>query len=256
MRLSRWLVLLASTVILIAGLIQFGGGSVLGWFSRPLSSAGQLVTERFNPSSAADDAAEVKQLRAQLLAVSQRLTETQRQLEVTGSLGDLEEFLQDQPIQAIAALVIGYSPDLSIQSIVIQRGSRHGVEPGLAVITEQGIVIGIVTRADPTTSTVRLLIDTQSRLLTKVQNDAQSRGILIGERGLAVAMQFIPRNDVVTVGQTVVTSGLDPNIPPDLLIGTVQETTARAGELFQTAVVQTPIEFQRLNVVAVVRPRL
>src|SRR5688572_8400622 len=125
MRLSRWLVILVGGGIVVGGLVQFGGGSVLGWVSRPLSTTGQWVSERLGSSdTSTNTAAEVKQLRAQLLAVSQRLAETQRQLEVTGSLGELEEFLQDQPIQAIPSLVIGYSPDPSIQSIVIQRGSR------------------------------------------------------------------------------------------------------------------------------------
>lgn len=246
-------------LVLIMGvvLLRYGGGQTVSWVARPLAAVGTWFQDQFGPKQSLNDITrERDQLRDQLLAVSQRLATTQHQLEAVHALDQLETFLENQNIQADKTFVIGYSPDPGIQSIVIQLGEQDGIRVGQAVITETGVVVGVVTRVDASTSTVRLVIDSQSRILAKLQNDTQSRGIIVGERGISISMQFIPRNETVEQGTTAVTSGLDPLIPPDLLIGTIQETTTRAGELFQSAVIQSPIEFRRLSVVAVVHPRL
>ncbi|MBI5467204.1 MAG: hypothetical protein HY975_03245, partial [Candidatus Kerfeldbacteria bacterium] len=81
-----------------------------------------------------------------------------------------------------------------------------------------------------------------------------SLGVVKGERGLALRMEFIPKNDTVEPGQAVVTAGSEHSIPPDLLIGTIQQPSIRAGELFQNSTVTTSVDVQRLQVVAVVLP--
>ncbi len=248
---------IAVAVAMVIGVWYYGFGAVIGSVAQPLSRAGSWIATTFRPASSTRAlTAERDDLRAQLLAVTTQLTEAQRKLETVSTLEQLEDFLQQQPYTSTVASVIAYSPDPGVQSVVIQRGRAHGLAPGQAVVTEHGVVIGTLSRVDAQTSIVRLVTDSQSQLLAKVQNDAQSRGIVSGERGLSLAMKFLPRNDQVTKGQTVVTSGLDPNIPPDLLIGTVEDTAAQAGELFQTAVIKSPVEFQRLRAVAVIQSPL
>lgn len=234
------------------------------WFSqvfssvaRPAASVGRwLSTHVQAPANIRSMQRERDQLRAELRQVSQQLAISQKKLEDSQTLANLDKFVNQAHLDAIVAAVIAYSPDPGVQSVVIQQGTDRGVAPGLAVITNDGILIGVVVRATTATATVRLLFDSQSKVLAKIQNEAQSRGLILGQRGLAIKLELIPRNDKVEAGQTVVTSGLDPKIPPDLLIGTVRSTTAEAGGLFQTADVSSPIEFNRLTAVAVVKARL
>lgn len=251
------LVLLILAGLSVAGLLVVSGiGRPFEWVSYPFSRVGAWLQAIATPSNTAELVQERDALRQQLLAVSQRLSETQRQLETAQTIQQLESFFEQESLQAVMAFVIAYSPDPGIQSVVIQRGRRDGIEDGQAVITDTGVVIGTIVRTESTTATVRLATDSLSRILAKVQNESNSRGIVTGERGLSMVMNFIARNDRVESGQSVVTSGLDPKIPPDLLIGTIETTSSRAGELFQSAIIRTPVELQRLHAVAVVQSRL
>ncbi len=265
MRIVRPPVTLTWRLPLLIGLAAAGVGvwilrpsfeQATAWASRGLVRVGEWTANRIGPApSVRQLTRERDALRSQLLAVSLELSETKRQLETSQTLESLQAFLEEQSFRTVTAAIIAYSPDPGVESIVIQRGTAQGVVDGLAVITDRGIVVGTVIRTQTTTAVVRLLTDSQSRLLGKVQNQAQSRGLVVGERGLSLAMQFLPHQDQIAAGQTVVTSGLDPRIPPDLLIGTVEGVNLRAGELFQTARLRSPVEFSRLRVVAVVLGR-
>lgn len=102
-------------------------------------------------------------------------------------------------------------------------------------------------------STVLLITDRQSVLASRIQNQQQSPGVIRGERGLALQMGFIPKNDTVKNGDTVVTSGTEPLIPPDILIGSVASSSSRAGDLFQQAIITPSAPLERLRVVAVIK---
>lgn len=230
--------------------------SFSAWAGSTVSRVGNWTADQLGPP---ENVSQLKRerdtLRAQLVSVSQELSATRLELETSQTLDILNAFLAEQSLRTITASVIAYSPDPGIESIVIQRGTDHGISDGLAVMTDRGIVVGKVIRTDSTTAVVRLLSDSQSRLLGKVQNQSQSRGLVVGQRGLSLTMEFLPHQDAIEPGQTVVTSGLEPKIPPDLLMATVERVNRKSGELFQTAQLQSPVDYLRLRVVAVVLGR-
>lgn len=222
--------------------------------SGPITQASFNLLERFGWSSALRQTTENEAvLRTQLQLVTKELAVAREELEVQQTTDRLAGFLARVSLPSISAAVIGYSPDPGIQSLVINIGRNADIRAGQAVITDEGWLIGKIQIVHETTASVLLLNDAQSLVLSRVQNEAASQGVVRGERGLTVRMELIPKSDSLTPGQPVVTSGLEPGIPPDLLIGTIAAIEQRAGEVFQRALITTPIRYGRVRSVAVIK---
>lgn len=196
--------------------------------------------------------AERDRFRQQLQAVTEQLLAAERKLKTAASLDRLETFVKDRQFDAMYGQVVAYSPDPGIQTVTINRGKRDGVQTGLAAVSGEGFVVGIVRRVTHTTATILLITDPQTRLVAKIRNEAESRGLVQGEQGLSIRMNFIPKHERVDSGQLVVTSGADASIPVDLPIGTVGTINPQQGDLFQSMTVVSPVEIQNLDVVAII----
>ena len=76
----------------------------------------------------------------------------------------------------IVGRVAGSEPNSIIQSIVIDLGKSNGIEPGMPVVTERGLV-GRITDVYNNSSRVLLINDSNSSVNTLLQN-SRLRGIL------------------------------------------------------------------------------
>lgn len=226
---------------------------VLTWASKPITGTSVAIIDRFGWSTSLRQSNDAEiTLRQQLERVTKELATTRQQLESQENAGRLTSFLSHAQLPSATAAVIGYSPDPGIQSLVINIGHDHGLKVGQGVITDDGWMIGKIQTVHEVTSSVLLLNDPQSLVLARIQNTVGSQGVVRGERGLVIRLDLIPKNDQVNVGQAIVTSGLEPGLPPDLLIGTVASLEQRSGEVFQRALVNIPIRYGRVRNVAVI----
>lgn len=254
---SPWLTAgLAGAVLLLAMLwppIRSRAEQVGWWFLRPVTAVGTAFRSWDPSSNVSKLRIERDQLRQQLALVSTRLNEANQQLALVQVATSLQGFSSASHHQLVLAPVIATSPDPGIQSVVVAKGSDDGVRLGLVAVTNDGQVVGKVVTVRQTTSTILLLTDRQASLAARIQNAAQSLGLVNGERGLALRMEFIPKNDQVRPGQAVVTSGTEAGIPPDLLVATVGQTSVRSGELFQNATLTSTVDFPRLRLLGIVR---
>lgn len=246
----------AAIIVAIALLGGWLSQQWLGWSlasaARPWQAARSWVRDRWRPAN--DVQAEREQLRNQLARVTADLNALQQQLETAETLNRLEGFISERQFRSVTTRVASISPDPGIQSVVIPVGLSAGVKAGYAVVTDNGALIGVVQRVQPRSSVVLLTTDPQTKLLVKIRNEAASRGIVSGEQGIGLRMDFIPKQDAIEAGQLVVTSGLDANIPADLTVGTVGNVTERSGELFKNATIITLAEPRQIDVVAVIIP--
>ena len=111
--------------------------------------------------------------------------------------------------------------------VTIDKGRRHGIDDGMAVVTGAGLV-GSVSRADGATSTVRLLTDPGLLVGVRlVSTDEVGLGHPVpGEEGLFVVDQgpSCPDVDDTTllpeVGSAVVTAA-ESRYPADIPVGTI-----------------------------------
>lgn len=253
---SRWAVpaLIVALFFFLWPAARAGAERSVIWLLRPLAAAGAWVRSLPPDAGERELRRERDDLRRQLARVSLQLAEANQRLTVNEVVTGLNQFSQASKHRLVVSAVLAVSPDPGIRGLTLDKGQADGLRPGLAVVADNGLMIGKLVEVRQAASSVVLVTDRQSILAGRVQNDSQSLGVVRGERGLALRMEFIPKNDSVLPGQPVVTAGSEPGIPADLVIGTIAELSIRAGELFQNATVTSPVDFQRLRVVAVVLP--
>lgn len=148
--------------------------------------------------------------------------------------------------------VIGRTVDPLGTTILINKGEDTAITVGNPAIIQNGILIGKVISVMPHTSIVRLINDNNSKLGATILNNDRSIGLVEGGYGLGVHMNFIPQNEIVTPGDTIVTSGLSEGMPRGLLIGTVELVEKQPHEPFQQAVIHPLADMSDIDMVSII----
>ncbi len=164
------------------------------------------------------------------------------------------DFAGDLPHELLVAEVIGRSPGNWESTITINKGQKHGVVSGLAVISNAGIV-GTVINSSRQTSTVLLAIDPRSAAGGLVQSTGDP--VLVegsAENGGMMVATPLGRDAEVRPGDVIVTSGFPRIYPKNLLIGEVVAVESRLHDLSLAALVHPSVNFSRLEYVLVVLP--
>ncbi|MCL7452350.1 MAG: rod shape-determining protein MreC [Anaerolineae bacterium] len=189
---------------------------------------------------------------ARLLLDNVRLREIQAEAAL---LRDLLNFKQANPgYEArgarVIGRVIGHDPNNLQRFVTLDVGREAGLAPNMPVTTDRGLV-GRIREVGDGWSRVLLIIDTKSSVNALTQS-TRANGLIEGQPDGSLVMRNIPQGDVVSVGDTVFTSGLGGNFPRQLLIGQVTGVERKDFELYQTATVQPTVDFDHLEVVLII----
>jgi len=161
-------------------------------------------------------------------------------------------FVEKTRYDAVLTKVIGNNLEGTEKTVIIDRGESDGIKSGDPVIVDEGILIGKVVKTEKDISIVRLLSDNQSKVAATIINREKSLGVVEGGYGLSVKMNFIPRNEVVQIGDLVVTSGLENDVPRGLLIGKIIAVENEAYQPFQQAILTPSVDYGRFIYVSVI----
>lgn len=151
----------------------------------------------------------------------------------------------------VTANVVGLNTDNIEKMIIINAGEQDGLKNDQPVIVGDGVIVGTIAKVEKDISMVRLINDNQSKVAATLLNKDGSLGVVEGGYGLSIKMNFIPRNEVVLVGDKVITSGLEENVPRGLLIGEVSVAENEAYQPFQQAVLTPAVDLSKLFIVSV-----
>lgn len=191
---------------------------------------------------------EVELLRAQNLTASEYASENQRLRNLLGYKQAVTQF------DLVAASVIGRESASWSSVIVVNRGTLDGVANNMAVVTELGLV-GHVKEAGLSSAKVQLLIDPRSSVGTLIQRpESRVAGIVEGDikNPSHPRMVNIPKDSDVQVDDMVVTSGFGGVYPKGLVVGKVIEVHNEEGGLLKYGVIETSVDFQKLEDVAII----
>jgi rod shape-determining protein MreC len=222
--------------------------SVQEWFSTRsqaiqefLAAPRDLVTLR---TRNAELEAQVSQLQTQVIDLQQRVNETE-------ILAALVDFSRANPESSYkAASVIGRDPSPFLHYVIINRGSNDGIQRGMPVVTNEGLV-GRVDAVIADAARIQLITDPASSVNIHLKN-ANTDALLIGSVTGDVSLDLISQDAVVNSGDLILTSGLGGGFPPDLIIGQVVNVRKLPAELFQQATVQPAVDFSRLQIVLII----
>jgi len=188
--------------------------------------------------------AEVARLQSQVIDLQQSVTETE-------ILSALVDFARANPVYTYkAAAVIGRDPSPFLRYVIINVGSNDGVLPGMPVVTDKGLV-GRVDAVIAEAARVQLITDSASAVNIRLQT-SDTEAMLTGSITGNLALNMIPQDALVQIGDVVLTSGLGGGYPPNILVGQVVNIRKLDSELFQTAGIQPNVDFNRLQFLLVI----
>ena len=258
-RALKIIIILGVIVVLLVFLNTFKpiNGLIRTVFGPPLSLANKIglnVSNWWQEESIEIDQLkkENQDLKNSIEELSLENVQLKKELESLNELSAQLKFVEDSNLSYVPARVTARPLDQTQNIIFINKGSRHGVQEGQAVIVENGIIIGKVSQASFSTAEVTLLVDQQSRLATEIQNELDTSCLIKGEHGISLLADLIPQTDEIQEGQTIVTSGLEPGIPAGLFVGQVEQIKEGSGELFKQATVKTLVNYSYFDIVTVI----
>lgn len=163
-------------------------------------------------------------------------------------------FLQKRSYTAHTAKVVTRSSEGLERSVVLNKGSRDGIDVGYPVMTGEGLLVGTIESVEDTRSIVQLVTSYDALTSGSIQNDDRSPGVLRGSHNLGLEMEYIPQGHKASVGDMVVTSGADPLIPRGLILGEIEQVQSASGSVFQSAEVRPLFEPEDTFIVSVIVP--
>lgn len=163
---------------------------------------------------------------------------------------NLLKFQQYMAEPTLAAEVIGRDPSPWFQTVIVNKGTGDGVEKGAPVVVPEGIV-GLVVEVARRYAKVLLLIDQNSAVDGLIQR-TRSRGVVKGDASDNCIFKYVLRKHDVSLGDTVVSSGMDGVFPKGLRIGRVSEIVKLNAGIFQEIVITPYVNFEKLEEVLIV----
>jgi rod shape-determining protein MreC len=222
----------------VSGIVGGVGEAWRGWaFHRETYVENRRLEER------------VRRLEAQLQAQAARAQEAER-------LRDLLSLQKALPMETVAAEVVGREGVPWFRSLTIDKGETDGVALDAPVMSPTGVV-GRVFAVGPHAARVQVLLDRDSGagvLVERSRVPGVVSGQVSGQSSGAedLLLEFVPERSDVTVGDVVVTSGVDGIYPKGLVVGRVRYVGKGSG-LFRDIRVEPSARFDRLEQVLVVR---
>jgi rod shape-determining protein MreC len=231
------------------------GYSVISEFIYPLQSLNKVVRDSFSGVwEGYVSLLSVREENEKLgLRVSQLEIENSRLLEFQDEnrrLRGLLKISEDVGVKGVAARVIGYDPSNWVQAIIIDRGFKDGVKPGMAVLESEGIV-GQIVSTSLSSSRVLLIADHGSGVDAIIQS-SRARGVVEGSGSGMAKLRYVLVGEELKEGDRVITSGMDGIYPKGLLIGSISEIKSKSDGLFQAIEVKPSVVFSKLENVLIV----
>ena len=169
----------------------------------------------------------------------------------------LDQSARALPYESIASAVVARDPSGVLHTIVIASGTESGVAIGHVVLSDQGVV-GRVVEVGPNYAKVLLVTDSGSTVSALVQG-SRATGIVRGQFGDTLVMEWILASEGVRPGDIVLTAGLAAGnelrslYPKGLILGRVVEVSRAENAAYQRAVVAPAVDLRKLERVLVVK---
>jgi rod shape-determining protein MreC len=166
-------------------------------------------------------------------------------------LEGLLDLKQQLALPVTGARVVAYDPSQWSRCVIIDIGKNEGATLGLPVLGKGGIV-GRIIEVYPHFAKVMLIVDRNSGADAMIQRN-RVRGILEGKGGNRCALEYVPKNTDVEVGDLVLASGLGGIYPAGQVFGRVTQVDKKTSGPFQEIIVTPGENLSALEEVLIVK---
>ena len=150
------------------------------------------------------------------------------------------------------AKVINNSIRLTQNHLTINKGSNHGIKPGMGVFNEDGVV-GRVKSVSKNYASIISLLHTELLISSKIKsNDVFGSTKWDGKSSKTAKLMYVPRHVVVEVGDKIVTSGYNAIFPEGIPIGTVVEIKPGPETNYLDITIELATDFSKISYVYLV----
>ncbi len=161
------------------------------------------------------------------------------------------------PFESVPAPVIARDPTGVLHTIVLGIGSDDGIKVGHVVLSDQGLV-GRISEVGTNYSKVLLVTDSSSVVSALVQG-SRATGIVRGQFGDSLIMDWLLQTEPVKQGDVVITAGLGIGdelrslYPKGLVIGQIAQIQTAEAAAYNRAILTPAVDLRRLEHVLVVK---
>lgn len=176
------------------------------------------------------------------------LSEAAAERDILAELLDFKREYYDHTY--LPAEVIGRDASAFLQFLLLNKGTTHGVQRGMPVVTRAGLA-GVISEATPRACKVLLVNSAQMAVNVRL-HPSRATGVLFGQTSNDLRLRFVPLDADLTAGDVAVTSGLGGTLPADIPVGKVASVRRRVHDVFQEAEVLPMVDFSTLEMVLVI----
>nr|WP_257009067.1 rod shape-determining protein MreC [Nosocomiicoccus ampullae] len=198
-----------------------------------------------------------KELEAKLDMLPQLEADLKRLEEENEKLKEALDVSSKIDYETINARVISRSPDQWLNSFTIDKGTKHGVSEGMAVMTPKGL-IGVVKRANGSSSFVEMITTDAAKKNISVEihnGDKRHYGTIqsYDENGNTLLVGNIVNDGKIKEGSKVYTSGLTGIFPEGIIVGEVVDSVNDRYGLSKNASVKMDSDINELDMIFVIK---
>lgn len=231
------------------------GTVVLKVVSAPFNFVIDKIDEMIEKNNVYDKYKELKNKEEQMDSVVAQNENLQSEIDKLKDTLDLNTVLSDKVY--MNATVVFRNIDYWYNEITIDKGSKNGIEKGMAVVTPKGL-IGQITKVSNYSSTVKLLSNENmsDKISVKIKvNDGYVYGLIsqYDSKTNTYTVEGISENVDINKNADVVTTGMGTIFPSGLMVGKVEKVTTDNFDLSKVVEVKTAVNFDDLDYVTVLK---
>lgn len=186
------------------------------WMLRPMTSIVKLAQDYQSYEKLLEQNKELRRELQQMKSWKEAALQLEQE---NARLLDLSQLRLDSKLTHVSGIVMADSGSPFRQSVLLNIGSRDGIQDGWAAMDGLGLV-GRISGVGSSTSRVLLLTDNASQIPVILQPSGQD-AIVMGDNSFAPPVEFIENADLVRPGDRIITSGEGGVLPAGLLVGTL-----------------------------------
>lgn len=186
------------------------------WMLRPMTSVVKLAQDYQSYEKLLEQNKELRRELQQMKSWKEAALQLEQE---NARLLDLSQLRLDSKLTHVSGIVMADSGSPFRQSVLLNIGSRDGIQDGWAAMDGLGLV-GRISGVGSSTSRVLLLTDNASQIPVILQPSGQN-AIVMGDNSFAPPVEFIENADLVRPGDRIITSGEGGVLPAGLLVGTL-----------------------------------
>jgi len=186
----------------------------------------------------------IELLKAQLIYMKNLEKENRHLREITNFISTIPDF------EFRTGKIIGYSPDNWSNYVIINLGSKNGIERGNLVIAN-GYLLGQVYQVGNISSSVILTSDKNFKISARCRKTGEAV-FFQGKNLKEGILLYVKPDQDIRIGDIVETAGLNGLFPAGIPIGTIKSISYTEGNFYKSITVSLPLNPLQMEYVVVV----